>query len=70
MPSKMAKPSKSMSVKLKDLFSAIAYCFLALLFLVSVVFLRLPFLVINPYKKFTKWWVGIISSKMATLSSL
>ena len=59
-----------MSVKLKDLFGGIAYCLLVLLFLVSVVFLRLPFIVINPYKKFTKWWESIISSKMATLSFL
>ena len=70
MPSKMAKPSKSMSVKLLELLSGIAYCFLVLLFLISVVFLRLPFLVINPYKKFTQWWVSIISSKMGTLSFL
>ena len=59
-----------MSVKLKDLFRAIVYSLLVLLFLVSVVFLRLPFIVINPYKKFTKWWENIISSKMATLSFL
>lgn len=59
-----------MSVKLKDLISGIAYCLLVLLFLVSVVFLRLPFLVINPYKKFTKWWENTISLKMGTLSCL
>lgn len=70
MPSKMAKPSKSMSVKFLGLLKGILYCLLVLLFLISVVFLRLPFLVINPYKKFTKWWESIISSKMATLSFL
>lgn len=59
-----------MSVKFIELLSGIAYCLLVLLFLISVVFLRLPFLVINPYKKFTKWWESIISSKMATLSFL
>lgn len=59
-----------MSVKFIQLLGITAYCFLVLLFLVSVVFLRLPFFVINPYKKFTKWWESIISSKMETLSSL
>lgn len=57
-----------MSVKeFTHLLGMAAYCLLAFLFFVSVIFLRLPFFVINPYKKFTKWWENTISLKMGTL---
>lgn len=63
----MQKQSKSMLVSIKQSFCAIFICLFGALMMAVLFLAYLPFLVINPYKKFVKWLENIISLKMETL---
>ncbi len=63
----MQKQSKSTLVSIKQSFCGIFICLSGTLMMAVLFLVYLPFLVINPYKKFVKWLENIISLKMETL---